>query len=74
MGDTWAQIWVVLCSTRYCVSLFPLLGVIRPFETDLNPHYSAFITQVLGAGMASSNTATHDQIMRGIHIYMGGVG
>ena len=34
----------------------------------------AFITQASGASMASGDNLTNTQIMRGLHIYMGGIG
>lgn len=34
----------------------------------------AFLVQVVGASMASGDDLTHDEIMRGLHIYMIGVG
>lgn len=35
---------------------------------------SAFMVQLAGASMASGDNLTHDEIMRGLHIYMIGVG
>jgi hypothetical protein len=34
----------------------------------------AFLVQVAGASMASGDDLTHDEVMRGLHIYMIGVG
>ena len=69
--DRWhscEEIWTLFRVARYFVS--PLSLGARNSVTDF---CSSFIVQLAGAVQAVGNNLTATQLLRGIHIYMGGV-
>ncbi|KIW08658.1 uncharacterized protein PV09_00612 [Verruconis gallopava] len=79
VGPLWinAFVYMVVARLVWCFMPNKRLGGVRAWRFGtifVLLDILAFLVQVAGASMASGNNLTYDQIMRGLHIYMGGVG
>ena len=69
--DQGVAVWDGFCVSGCSVGCFPLSFLISKRADDVG---RAFLVQVGGASMASGDDLTHDEVMRGLRIYMIGVG